>query len=216
MATKAIVGEKVGMTQVWRDDKVVPVTVLKVTPCRIVQVKRPETDGYSALQVTFGAQKEHRLNKPQLGNFEKAGVEPGKTVVELRLEDVAEFEVGQEIGADILAEGELVDATAVSKGQGFTGVMKRHNFKGQRASHGAHRVHRMPGSVGQCATPGRIFKGKKMAGRSGGQKVTTQNLTIVEANAEENLVLIKGNVPGPKGSTVLLRNASKKAGGGNS
>jgi len=213
MATKAIVGEKLGMTQVWRDDKIVPVTVLKVTPCRVVQVKRPETDGYSAVQVTFGTQKEHRLIKPELGNFEKAGVAPGKKLVELRLDDVSEFEVGQEISADVLAEGELVDATAVSKGQAFTGVMKRHNFKGQRASHGAHRVHRMPGSVGQCATPARIFKGKKMAGRSGGQKTTTQNLTIVEANAEENLVLVKGNVPGPKGSTVLLRNASKKQGG---
>ena len=214
MATKAIVGEKLGMTQVWRDDKIVPVTVLKVTPCRVVQVKRPETDGYSAVQVTFGTQKEHRLIKPERGNFEKAGVAPGKKLVELRLDDVSEFEVGQEISADVLAEGELVDATAVSKGQGFTGVMKRHNFAGQRASHGAHRVHRMPGSVGQCATPARIFKGKKMAGRSGGQKTTTQNLTIVEANAEENLVLVKGNVPGPKGSTVLLRNATKKSQGG--
>ncbi|MGI9608115.1 MAG: 50S ribosomal protein L3 [Acidimicrobiales bacterium] len=213
MANKAIVGEKLGMTQVWRDDKVVPVTVLKVTPCRVVQVKRPETDGYSAVQVAMGTQKEHRLIKPELGAYEKAGVAPGKKLVELRLDDVSEFEVGQEISADVLAEGELVDATAVSKGQGFTGVMKRHNFKGQRASHGAHRVHRMPGSVGQCATPARIFKGKKMAGRSGGQKTTTQNLTIVETNAEENLVLVKGNVPGAKGATVLLRNASKKQGG---
>jgi len=210
MATKAIVGEKVGMTQVWRDDKVVPVTVLKVTPCRIVQIKHPETDRYAAVQVAIGTQKEHRVNKPMMGTYEKAGVAPGKKLIELRLDDVSEYEVGQEIGADILEEGEIVDATGVSKGQGFTGVMKRHNFAGQRASHGAHRVHRMPGSVGQCATPGRIFKGKKMAGRSGGQKVTTQNLTVVEANAEENLILVKGNVPGPKGGTVLLRNAAKK------
>ena len=211
MANKAIVGEKLGMTQVWRDDKVVPVTVLKVTPVRVVQIKHPETDGYSALQVAIGTQKEHRLTKPQMGTYEKAGVDPGRKLVELRLDDVSEFTVGQELGADILEEGEIVDATGVSKGQGFTGVMKRHNFAGQRASHGAHRVHRMPGSVGQCATPGRIFKGKKMAGRSGGQKVTTQNLTVVEANAEENLVLVKGNVPGPKGGTVLLRNAAKKS-----
>lgn len=211
MATKAIVGEKLGMTQVWRDDKVVPVTVLKVTPVRVVQIKHPETDGYSALQVAIGSQKEHRVNKPLKGAYEKAGVEPGRKLVELRLDDVSEFTVGQEIGADVLAEGDIVDATGVSKGQGFTGVMKRHNFKGQRASHGAHRVHRMPGSVGQCATPGRIFKGKKMAGRSGGEKVTTQNLTVVEANAEENLVLVKGNVPGPKGGTILLRNATKKS-----
>jgi len=212
MATKAIVGEKLGMTQVWKDDKVVPVTVLKVTPCRVVQVKRPETDGYSALQVTFGTQKESRLIQPQLGTFDKAGVEPGRKLVELRLDDVSEFEVGQEIAADILEDGDLVDVTAVSKGQGFTGVMKRHNFKGQRASHGAHRVHRMPGSVGQCATPARIFKGKKMPGRSGNQKTTTQNLLVVEANAEDNLVLVKGSVPGPRGATVLVRNAVK---GGN-
>ena len=211
MATKAIVGEKLGMTQVWRDDKVVPVTVLKVTPVRVVQIKHPEIDGYSALQVAIGTQKEQRVTKPVMGAYEKAGVEPGRKLVELRLDDVSEFTIGQEIGADILAEGDVVDATGVSKGQGFTGVMKRHNFKGQRASHGAHRVHRMPGSVGQCATPGRIFKGKKMAGRSGGEKVTTQNLTIVEANAEENLVLVKGNVPGPKGGTILLRNATKKS-----
>ena len=212
MATKAIVGEKLGMTQVWKDDKVVPVTVLKVTPCRIVQIKRPETDGYSAVQVTFGTQNENRLIKPQLGTYDKAGVDPGKKLVELRLDDVSEFEVGQEISADVLEDGDLVDVTAVSKGQGFTGVMKRHNFKGQRASHGAHRVHRMPGSVGQCATPARIFKGKKMAGRSGAQKTTTQNLTVVEANAEENIVLVKGSVPGPRGATVLVRNAVK---GGN-
>ena len=186
-------------------------TVLKVTPVRVVQIKHPETDGYSALQVAIGSQKEHRVTKPLQGAYEKAGVEPGRKLVELRLDDVSEFTVGQEIGADVLAEGDLVDATGVSKGQGFTGVMKRHNFKGQRASHGAHRVHRMPGSVGQCATPGRIFKGKKMAGRSGGIKVTTQNLIVVEANAEENLVLVKGNVPGPKGGTILLRNAAKKS-----
>ena len=215
MATKAIVGEKLGMTQVWRDDKVVPVTVLKVTPVRVVQIKHPETDGYSALQVAIGTQKEQRVTKPVMGAYEKAGVEPGRKLVELRLDDVSEFTIGQEIGADILAEGDVVDATGVSKGQGFTGVMKRHNFKGQRASHGAHRVHRMPGSVGQASTPGRIFKGKKMAGRSGNQKVTTQNLTVVEANAEENLILVKGNVPGPKGGTVLLRNAAKKKQGAN-
>lgn len=212
MATKAIVGEKLGMTQVWRDDKIVPVTVLKVTPCRVVQVKRPETDGYSALQVAVGTQKPQRLTKPEAGAYEKAGVDPGKRLVELRLDDVSEYEVGQEISADILAEGERVDATALSKGQGFTGVMKRHNFAGQRASHGAHRVHRMPGSVGQCATPARIFKGKRMAGRSGGTKVTTQNLTVVEANTDENLILVKGNVPGPRGATVLLRNATKQKG----
>ena len=141
MATKAIVGEKLGMTQVWRDDKVVPVTVLKVTPVRVVQIKHPETDGYSALQVAIASQKEHRVTKPLQGAYEKAGVEPGRKLVELRLDDVSEFTVGQEIGADVLAEGDLVDATGVSKGQGFTGVMKRHNFKGQRASHGAHRVH---------------------------------------------------------------------------
>ena len=210
MANKAIVGEKVGMTQVWDDEnRVVPVTVVKVAPCRIVQVKRPESDGYSALQVTFGHRDPRKLNSPTAGHYDKAGVEPGRRLVELRLEDVSEYQVGQEISVDILTQGDLIDVTAVSKGKGFAGVMKRHNFAGQRASHGAHRTHRMPGSIGACATPARVFKGKKMAGRMGAEKVTTMNLTVVSADAERGLLLVKGSVPGPKGGIVLIRDAVK-------
>jgi large subunit ribosomal protein L3 len=209
MANRALVGEKVGMTQVWQDDVVVPVTVVQVDPCRIVQVKTAESDGYSAVQVTFGHQKPQRLSGGEAGHFAKAGIDVGKRVVELRLDDVGEYEVGQEITADVFEAGDRIDVTAVSKGKGFAGVMKRHNFAGQRASHGAHRVHRMPGAIGACATPARVFKGQRMAGRMGGTKVTTQNLEIVEADAERNLVLVKGGVPGAKGGLVLIRDAVK-------
>ena len=210
MATRAIVGEKVGMTQVWDDDnRVVPVTVLRVRPCRVVQVKTTERDGYSALQVTFGTKRASKLTKPVAGQYESAGVDPGTRLVELRLDDVSEYEVGQEIGADVLAQGELVDVTSVSKGKGFTGVMKRHGFSGLGASHGAHRVHRAPGAIGACATPSRVFRGTRMAGRSGGQKTTTLNLTVVQADAERDLLLVKGSVPGPKGGIVLVRDAAK-------
>jgi large subunit ribosomal protein L3 len=210
MATKAIVGEKVGMTQVWdEENRVVPVTVLQVAPCRIVSVKTPERDGYSALQVTFGQKKASKLSKPVAGQFEKAGVDPGPTLVELRLDDVSDYQVGQELKVDLLASGDLIDVTAVSKGKGFAGVMKRHGFAGQRASHGAHRVHRAPGAIGQCATPARVFKGQRMAGRMGGDKVTTLNLLVVSADAERDLLLIRGAVPGPKGGLVLIRDAVK-------
>ncbi len=210
MATKAIVGEKVGMTQVWDDEnRIVPVTVLRVSPCRVVQVKTPESDGYSAIQVTRGVKDASKLTRPEAGHFDKAGVDPGRTLVELRLDDVSEFTVGQEIGADVLVQGELVDVTAVSKGKGFTGVMKRHGFSGGPASHGAHKVHRKPGAVGQCATPSRVFKGKKLPGRHGGQKVTTLNLEVVKADPEAGVLLVKGAVPGPRGSTVVIRDAVK-------
>lgn len=214
MTKKAIVGRKVGMTQVWDDDnKVVPVTVLEVTPCRVVDIKTEDANGYTAIQVTQGEADAAKLSKPEAGHFEKAGVEPGSQLVELRLEDISEYEVGQEIACDSFEAGEWIDVTATSKGKGFAGVMKRHNFAGQRASHGAHLVHRMPGSVGQCATPARIFKGKKMAGRMGGEKVTTQNLKVVRTDVEKNVVLVKGSVPGPKGGSVLIRNAVKKGEG---
>jgi large subunit ribosomal protein L3 len=217
MASKAIVGEKVGMTQVWDDENhIVPVTVLKVAPCRVVQVKTADSDGYSALQVTFGQRDSDKLNQPQSGHFDKAGVDPGIKLVELRLDDVSDYEVGQEIGVDVLVDGELVDVTSVSKGKGFAGVMKRHGFKGQRASHGAHKVHRKPGAVGQCATPSRIFRGKKMPGRMGNQKVTTLNLVVVKADVERDLLLIRGSVPGPRGATVVVRNAVKAPVGGDS
>ena len=212
MATKAIVGEKVGMTQVWdEENRIVPVTVLRVSPCRVVQVKTPDSDGYSAIQVTLGVRDESKLTQPEAGHFRKAGVDAGRKLVELRLDDVSEFTVGQEIGADILEQGELVDVTAVSRGKGFAGAMKRHGFGGAPASHGAHRVHRKPGSVGQCATPGRVFKGKKLPGRMGNDKVTTLNLQVVKSDPEAEVVLVKGSVPGARGSTVIVRNAVKGA-----
>ena len=210
MATKTIVGEKVGMTQVWDDDNnVVPVTVLRVTPCRIVQVKSPETDGYSALQVTYGNRDPRKLNKPATGHYERAGVDPGIRLVELRVDDTSGYQVGQEIRVDVLEAGERVDVTSVSKGKGFAGVMKRHNFSGQGASHGNHKSHRAPGSIGQCATPARVYKGVRMAGRMGAERVTVLNLKVVEADVERDLLLVKGAVPGPKGSLVLIRDAVK-------
>ncbi len=210
VVAKAIVGEKLGMTQVWDDeDCVVPVTVLKVESCRIVQVKRPETDGYSALQVTYGTQKPERLTQAQIGHLNKANVTPGRQLLELRIDDVGSYEPGQELGAEVFDGGELVDVTGISKGKGFAGAMKRHNFSGQKASHGAHKVHRKPGAVGQCATPSRIFKGKRMPGRTGAEKVTTLNLKVVRVDSDNHLILVKGSVPGRRGSTVLIRSAIK-------
>lgn len=208
MATKAIVGEKVGMTQVWDEQhRLVPVTVLRVVPARVVQVKTSDRDGYSAVQVTFGQVKASRVNKPENGHFTKAGVEPGKRLIELRLDDTSAYNVGDSISVDVLAAGEKIDVTAVSKGKGFAGGMKRHNFKGQGAAHGNHKKHRAPGSIGACATPSRVFKGTKMAGRMGGEQVTTLNLEVVAADAERELLLVKGNVPGPRGGLVLIRDA---------
>ena len=210
MATKAIVGEKLGMTQIWDDQhRAVPVTVLRVSPVRIVQVKTPEQEGYSALQVTWGYRRASTLTKPEQGHFDQAGVDAGKRLVELRIDDTSDYEVGQELTADLMQPGELVDATAVSKGKGFAGAMKRHNFKGQGASHGNHKKHRSPGSIGACATPSRVFKGTRMAGRMGGQQVTTLNLEIVQADTERELILVKGAVPGPRGGMVVLRDAVK-------
>jgi len=211
MATKSIVATKVGMTQIWdEDNRIVPVTVLRVQPCRVVQIKTPERDGYSALQVTFGQRDARKLTMPKAGHFAAAGVAPGDQLVELRLDDVSGYEVGQELAADVFAAGELVDITGVSKGKGFAGTMKRHGFGGLPASHGAHRVHRKPGAIGACATPARVFKGQRMAGRMGGERVTTQNLTVVEADVDREIVLIRGSVPGPKQATVLIKDAAKK------
>jgi large subunit ribosomal protein L3 len=198
------------MTQVWGDDqKVIPVTVLRVEPVRVVQVKTRETDGYAALQVTFGHKNPAKLTRPERGHFEKANVEAGRRVVELRLESVDGYEVGQEIAADLLVAGEKVDVTAVSRGKGFAGGMKRHNFSGQGASHGNHKHHRAPGSIGSCSFPGRVFKGLRMAGHMGNEQVTTLNLEVVEADPERGLLLIKGSVPGPNGGVVIVRNAVK-------
>jgi large subunit ribosomal protein L3 len=210
VATRAIVGEKVGMTQIWDDqNRAIPVTVVRVAPVRIVQVKTTEREGYAALQVTWGYRRSTTLSKPEQGHFDKAGVDPGRRLVELRIDDAESYEVGQQLTADLLQPGELVDAIAVSKGKGFAGAMKRHNFKGQGASHGNHKKHRSPGSIGACATPSRVFKGTKMAGRMGGEQVTTLNLEVVQADPERELVLIKGAVPGPRGGMVVLRDAIK-------
>ncbi len=210
MATKAIVGEKVGMTQVWGDgNRVIPVTVLKVQPARVVQVKTAERDGYTALQVTYGRKDARKLNKPEAGHFAKADVEPGVRLVELRLDSVDGYSVGQELTVDLLAAGEKVDVTAVSRGKGFAGTMKRHNFGGQGASHGNHKHHRAPGSIGACSFPGRVFKGTRMAGRMGAEKVTTLNLEVVASDPERDLLLVRGSVPGPNGGVVIIRNAVK-------
>jgi large subunit ribosomal protein L3 len=210
MAQKAIVGEKVGMTQVWGDDqRVIPVTVLRVEPARVVQVKTGERDGYTAVQVTYGSKDAKKLTKPEAGHFATAGVAPGRRVVELRLDSIDGFVVGQEIAVDTLTVGERVDVTAVSRGKGFAGGMKRHNFAGQGASHGNHKHHRAPGSIGSCSFPGRVFKGLKMAGHMGHDQVTTLNLEVVQADMERGLVLVKGSVPGPNGGVVIVRNAVK-------
>jgi large subunit ribosomal protein L3 len=214
VATKAIVGEKVGMTQVWDDQhRAVPVTVLRVAPMRVVQVKTTEREGYSALQVTWGVRRPGTLNKPEQGHFSTAGVEPGRHLVELRIDDASGFEVGQQLTADVLAAGERVDVIAVSKGKGFAGAMKRHNFKGQGAAHGNHKKHRSPGSIGACATPARVFRGTKMAGRMGGHQVTSLNLEVVQADPDKELILVKGAVPGPRGGMVVLRDTVKGTNG---
>jgi large subunit ribosomal protein L3 len=211
--TKAIVGEKVGMTQVWDDqNRAIAVTVVKVAPARVVQLKTPDRDGYSAVQVTYGTRKTRTLTKPEAGHFSKAEVEPGRRLVELRVDDSSAFTVGQEITVDLLAPGERIDVTSVSKGKGFAGGMKRHNFAGQGASHGNHKHHRAPGSVGACATPARVFKGTRMAGQLGSQRVTTLNLEVVQADPERELLLVKGSVPGRRGGLVLIRGAVKGRG----
>jgi large subunit ribosomal protein L3 len=211
MANKGILGRKLGMTQVFDDaNRVVPVTVIEAGPCRVIQLKTPERDGYAAVQLTFGATKPARLSKPELGHLKAANADPTKYLAELRVDDLSGFEIGQVLKADVFAAGERVDVTGISKGSGFTGVMKRHNFHGQGASHGNHKKHRSPGSVGACATPARVFKGMKMAGQHGNARITTQNLEVVEGDAERGILLIKGAVPGPNGSLVFVKNAAKR------
>jgi len=211
MSAKGILGRKLGMTQIWDDqNRVVPVTVIEAGPCRVVQLKTPERDGYSAVQLAFGATKESRLSRPELGHLKKADAPPVKHLAELRVDDLSGFEVGQVLGADLFEAGERVDVSAISKGKGFAGAMQRYNFKGQGASHGNHKKHRSPGSIGACATPGRVFKGMKMAGQMGNMRVTTMNLEVIQGDAERGLILVKGAVPGPAGGLVFLRNAVKK------
>jgi len=207
---RGLLGEKLGMTQVWdENNKLVPVTVVKAGPCVVTQVRTAATDGYSAVQIAFGAIDPRKVNKPLAGHFEKAGVTPRRHLVELRTDAADEYTLGQELGADVFEAGQLVDVTGTTRGKGFAGVMKRHGFHGVGASHGAHRNHRKPGSIGGCATPGRVFKGMKMAGRMGHVRQTTQSLTVHAVDAEQGLLLIKGAVPGPKGALVLVRTATK-------
>ena len=208
---KGLLGTKLGMTQTWdADNRIVPVTVIQAGPCVVTQVRSPEKDGYSAVQLGFGAIKPTKVTKPSAGHFEAAGVTPRKHLVELRTADASEYTLGQELLADVFAAADVVDVTGVSKGKGTAGVMKRHGFHGLRASHGVHRKHRSPGSIGGSSTPSKVFKGMRMAGRMGVDKVTVQNLTIHAVDAERGLILVKGSVPGPKGSLVVLRTAAKK------
>ena len=205
-----IIGEKLGMTQVFDDEnRAIPVTVIKAGPVRITQIKRPETDGYAAVQIAY--KEMASANRAQSGHFAKAGVAPHRHVVEVRVDDVDEYELGQEITiGEVLEAGQRADAAGISKGKGFAGVMKRHGFKGASASHGVHKVHRAPGSIGACATPARVFKGKRMPGRMGGDQTTILNLEVVQVDAERNVLLLKGAVPGPKGAVVLIREAVKQ------
>ncbi|MDQ2728293.1 MAG: 50S ribosomal protein L3 [Actinomycetota bacterium] len=198
------------MTQIWDEqNRAVAVTVIRVTPVRVVQLKTPARDGYAALTVTYGNRRPSTLTKPVAGQYAKAEVDPGRRLVELRVDDTNDYTIGQELAADVWTAGDKVDVTAVSKGKGFAGAMKRHNFKGQGASHGNHKHHRAPGGIGACATPARVFRGTRMAGQLGDQKVTTLNLEVVSADAERNLILVKGAVPGPRGGTIMIRDAVK-------
>ncbi|MGQ0839179.1 50S ribosomal protein L3 [Actinokineospora sp.] len=207
---KGILGTKLGMTQVFdENNRIVPVTVVKVGPNVVTQIRSAETDGYAAVQLAFGAIDPRKVNKPEGGHFGKAGVTPRRYLAELRTTDAAEYEVGQEITAEVFESGQVIDATGTTKGKGTAGVMKRHGFKGLGAGHGVQRKHRSPGSIGGCATPGRVFKGLRMAGRMGNVRVTTQNLTVHQVDADTGLILIKGAVPGPKGGLVFLKTAAK-------
>jgi large subunit ribosomal protein L3 len=210
---KGVLGEKLGMTQVFDDEgRIVPVTVVQAGPCVVTQLRTQENDGYTAVQLGFGQIDPRKVNKPRTGHFEKAGVTPRRYLVELRADDTTEYELGQEITVAVFEAGQKIDVTGTSKGKGTAGVMKRHGFKGLGASHGTQRKHRSPGSIGGCATPGRVFKGLRMAGRHGNARTTVQNLTVHAIDPEKNLLLIKGAVPGPNGGVVLVRDAVKGAG----
>jgi large subunit ribosomal protein L3 len=208
---KGLLGTKLGMTQLWDDNnRVVPVTVIAASTNVITQVRAPETDGYNAIQVGFGEIDGRKVIKPQAGHFAKAGTTPRRHLVEIRTADASTYSVGQELPVDTFVPGDEIDVTGTSKGKGFAGVMKRHGFHGVSSSHGAHKNHRKPGSIGACATPGRVFRGTRMSGRMGSDVVTTQNVTVHAVDIERGLILIKGAVPGPKGGLVVLRSAAKK------
>jgi large subunit ribosomal protein L3 len=207
-----ILGEKLGMTQVFdENNRIVPVTVVKAGPCVVTQIRTQEKDGYTAVQLAYGQIDPRKVTKPVAGHFKAADVTPRRHLIELRTEAIADYTVGQEIGADVFADGALVDVSGTTKGKGTAGVMKRHGFKGLGAGHGTQRKHRAPGSIGGCSTPGRVFKGLRMAGRMGHERQTTQSLVVYKVDAERGLLLIKGAIPGPKGGLVLVRSAAKGA-----
>ena len=210
--TKGLLGKKLGMTQVWdANNKLVPVTVVEITPNVVTQLRTPEVDGYSAVQIAYGQIDPRKVTKPLTGHFEKAGVTPRRHLTELRTADAAQYSLGQELTVDIFEPGKKVDVVGTSKGKGFAGVMKRHNFKGVSSSHGSHRNHRKPGSIGASSTPSRVFKGMRMAGRMGGDRVTVLNLTVHSVDLEKGILLVKGAVPGARGRIVYVRNAVKGA-----
>jgi len=210
--TRGLRGTKLGMTQIWdENNRVVPVTVVQAGPCVVTEVRTSDRHGYDGVQIAYGDIDPRKVNKPARGHFDKAGVTPRRHLLELRTADASTYTLGQELTAETFAAGETVDVSATTKGKGFAGVMKRHGFGGLRASHGVHKKHRSPGSIGGCATPGRVFKGVRMPGRMGGEKITTQNITVHQVDAGKGLILLKGAVPGPKGGLVLIRNASKAA-----
>ena len=209
---KGILGEKLGMTQVWDEaGRLVPVTVVKAGPCVVTQVRTPDKDGYDAVQLGFGSVDPRKVNKPLTGHYNAAGVPPRRHLVEIRTADASSYTLGQEVTADVFEAGALVDVVATSKGKGFAGVMKRHGFGGLGAGHGVQRKHRSPGSIGGCATPARVFKGTRMAGRLGGVRTTTLNLTVHSVDADKGVLLIKGAIPGPSGGLVLVRTAAQVA-----
>ena len=206
---KGILGTKLGMTQIFDDTRAIPVTVIKAGPCFVAQVKTEEKDGYSAVQLAFGATRPNGLTKPEQGHFDKHGGQAGRHIVEIRTDDAGSYEPGQELRADVFEAGERADVVGVSKGKGFAGVMKRHGFSGLSSSHGTERKHRSPGAIGACATPSRVFKGMRMAGQMGNERVTVLNLEVVRADAERNLLLLRGAIPGPEGGLVMVRSAVK-------
>lgn len=209
---KGVLGEKVGMTQMWdADNRVVPATVIRTASCVVTQIKTPAVDGYSAVQLAFGEIAPRKVNRPAAGHFAKGETPPRRHLAELRTDDSTEYTLGQELGSDVFEPGQVVDVTGTTKGKGFAGVMKRHGFSGLKASHGVQRKHRAPGSIGGCATPGRVFKGMRMPGRMGGERQTVQNLLVHAVDAEKGLLILRGAVPGPVGGLVMVRSAAKGA-----
>ena len=209
---RGLLGTKLGMTQTWdENNRIVPVTVIQAGPCVVTEVRTSDSHGYDGVQIAYGDIDPRKVNSPMRGHFDKAGVTPRRHLFELRTANASEYTLGQELTAETFTPGETVDVSATTKGKGTAGVMKRHGFGGLKASHGTHKKHRAPGSIGGCATPGRVFKGLRMAGRMGNENATSQNITVHHVDAGRGLILLKGSVPGPKGGLVLIRDASKTA-----